>query len=49
MHPNEELIAHLYSAFESGDHAPMGACCDDDASLSDPVFPSLSADEVRAV
>jgi ketosteroid isomerase-like protein len=49
MHPNEELISRFYSAFASSDHATMGAAYTDDASFSDPVFPSLTADEVRAM
>jgi ketosteroid isomerase-like protein len=49
MHPNEEAIANFYSAFASGDHASMAATYTDDATFSDPVFPELSADEVRAM
>jgi ketosteroid isomerase-like protein len=49
MHPNEELITRFYSAFTSGDHSTMAASYTDDASFSDPVFPQLSADEVRAM
>ena len=49
VHPNEELITRFYSAFAAGDHATMAASYTDDASFSDPVFPQLSADEVRAM
>ena len=49
MHPNEELISRFYSAFASGDHGTMAASYTDDASFSDPVFPHLSAAEVRAM
>jgi ketosteroid isomerase-like protein len=49
VHPNEELISRFYSGFASGDHETMAASYADDASFSDPVFPSLSADEVRAM
>lgn len=49
VHPNDELISRFYSAFASGDHATMVASYTDDATFSDPVFPNLSADEVRAM
>ena len=49
MHPNEQLISDFYSAFAAGDHATMAASYTDDATFSDPVFPNLSADEVRAM
>ena len=49
MHPNEELITRFYSAFQKGDHATMEASYTDDATFSDPVFPKLDADEVRAM
>ncbi|MEA2451496.1 MAG: hypothetical protein QOG04_206 [Actinomycetota bacterium] len=49
VHPNEELISNFYSAFASGDHATMEASYTDDATFSDPVFPSLTADEARAM
>ena len=49
MHPNEELITRFYSAFRAGDHATMEAGYTDDATFSDPVFPTLSAEEVRAM
>lgn len=49
MHANEELISRFYSAFAAGDHATMAASYADDATFSDPVFPMLSADEVRAM
>lgn len=49
VHPNEELIQTFYSAFVGGDHATMAASYADDATFSDPVFPTLSADEARAM
>lgn len=49
MHPNEELLQRFYSAFAEGDHATMAACYADDATFSDPVFPDLDADGVRAM
>jgi ketosteroid isomerase-like protein len=49
MHPNEELISGFYSAFAAGDHATMAASYADDATFADPVFPSLSAAEARAM
>lgn len=49
MHPNEQLIEAFYAAFAAGNHETMAASYADDATFSDPVFPSLSADEVRAM
>ena len=49
MHANEELITRFYSAFGAGDHVTMGASYTDDATFSDPVFPTLSAEDVRAM
>jgi ketosteroid isomerase-like protein len=49
MHPNAELIDRFYTAFAAGDHATMAAAYADDATFSDPVFPSLDAAEVRAM
>lgn len=49
MHPNAELIERFYSAFAAGDHATMAAAYRDDATFSDPVFPALDADGVRAM
>ena len=49
MHPNEDLIRRFYSAFQSGDHETMAACYSDRATFSDPVFPDLDAQQVRAM
>lgn len=49
MHPNEELLGRFYSAFAEADHATMAACYADDARFSDPVFPDLDAEGVRAM
>jgi ketosteroid isomerase-like protein len=49
MHPNTALLERFYAAFAAGDHATMAGCYADDASFSDPVFPQLNADEVRAM
>lgn len=49
MHANEKLLESFYSAFEAKDHAAMAACYSDDATFSDPVFPHLDADRVRAM
>ena len=49
MHPNAELIDGFYRAFAAGDHATMAAAYRDDATFSDPVFPALDADGVRAM
>lgn len=48
-HPNNELIHTFYRAFDDGDGQTMAACYHDDATFSDPVFPDLSAAEVRAM
>lgn len=44
-----ELIERFYSAFAAGDHVTMAGCYADHAVFRDPVFGSLSADEVRAM
>jgi ketosteroid isomerase-like protein len=44
-----ELIERFYRAFHQRDAATMGACYRDDASFSDPVFPSLDAAGARAM
>jgi hypothetical protein len=49
MHPNAELIARFYSAFKARDHESMARCYSDSARFSDPVFPELDADRVRAM
>ena len=49
MHPNEVLIRRFYEAFEKKDHEKMQASYHPEASFSDPVFPDLSADEVKAM
>jgi hypothetical protein len=49
MHPNAELITRFYSAFAAGDHETMARSYSDKVHFSDPVFPSLDADEVRAM
>jgi ketosteroid isomerase-like protein len=49
VHPNGQLIDRFYSAFAAGDHTTMAACYADDARFSDPVFPDLDADGVRAM
>lgn len=49
MHPNAELLNRFYSAFVERDHATMARCYADEATFSDPVFPDLDAEEVRAM
>lgn len=49
MSDNADAIESFYAAFQRGDHATMGALYADDATFSDPVFPSLTADEARAM
>jgi len=38
MHPNGELIDHLYASFRKRDGAAMAACYQPDATFSDPIF-----------
>ncbi len=49
MQDNEATISSFYRAFAAGDHRTMAAAYADDATFSDPVFPRLSADEVRSM
>ena len=49
MDPNADLLTTFYSAFAAGDHQAMAQCYADDATFSDPVFPDLDADGVRAM
>lgn len=49
MDANADLVTRFYTAFAARDHETMAACYADDATFSDPVFPSLDADEVRAM
>jgi hypothetical protein len=49
MHPNAELVTRFYSAWRAGDHETMARCYADNARFSDPVFPDLDADQVRAM
>ena len=41
MHPNANLIASFYTAFQKGDAEAMAACYAPDVTFSDPVFPHL--------
>ncbi len=43
------VVARFYDAFSARDAAAMGACYADTATFSDPVFPDLDADGVRAM
>jgi ketosteroid isomerase-like protein len=43
------LIRDVYAALGARDAAAMGACYSDDATFSDPVFPALDAEGVRAM
>ena len=38
MHPNAELIDHLYASFRKKDGAAMAACYLADATFTDPIF-----------
>lgn len=49
MHENEALIHQFYGAFQDRDAATMGAAYSEDATFSDPVFPSLNTPSVRAM
>jgi ketosteroid isomerase-like protein len=44
-HPNDELIARFYAAFDERDGEAMAACYAPDASFSDPVFRGLRGEE----
>ncbi len=49
MHQNAKLLHEFYEAFAERDGEAMGAAYRDDAFFSDPVFPDLDADGVRAM
>jgi len=49
MHPNAQLLTDFYTAFAERDHEAMGSCYADEARFDDPVFPNLTAPEVRAM
>jgi ketosteroid isomerase-like protein len=49
MHPHAELIADFYEAFARHDGDAMAGCYHDEARFSDPVFPELDAQGVRAM
>lgn len=43
------VIDRFYTAFADRDPATMGSCYADEARFSDPVFPHLNAEQVRAM
>lgn len=43
------VLHRFYSAFAQRDWSAMGSCYADDARFSDPVFPDLDAQQVRAM
>lgn len=49
MQTHTELIGRLYTALSRRDHAEMARCYTVDATFSDPVFPALRGNEVRAM
>ncbi len=49
MHPNAELVTRFYAAFAQRNAAGMHACYHRDVHFSDPVFPDLRGDDVRAM
>lgn len=49
MDANEELIVQFYTAFQNKDFQKMQSCYADKAYFSDPVFPNLSSQEVKAM
>jgi ketosteroid isomerase-like protein len=46
-HPNTELIARFYTAFQQRDAETMAACYADDVVFSDPAFGELRGEEAR--
>jgi ketosteroid isomerase-like protein len=46
---NEALIDRFYSAFARRDHETMAQCYTENPTFSDPVFPDLRGEEVRAM
>lgn len=49
MQAHATLIERFYTAFARRDHAEMARCYTVDATFSDPVFPDLHGNEVRAM
>jgi ketosteroid isomerase-like protein len=49
MHPNALLIHRFYEAFDKRDYKTMQALYHPEASFSDPVFPDLPVNEVKAM
>jgi ketosteroid isomerase-like protein len=47
MHPNENIIARFYSAFQQKNAAEMNHCYAANIAFSDPVFGLLHGEEVR--
>lgn len=49
MHPNADLLVRFYSAFNKKDFVTMQNAYHPEAIFSDPVFPKLCANEVKAM
>lgn len=49
MHPNQQLIHDLYTAFQARDGEKMAACYAAEAVFSDPAFGALRGAEVGAM
>ena len=49
MQTHTELIERFYTAFSRRDHPEMARCYAVDATFSDPVFPALRGNDVRAM
>lgn len=49
MSANERLIEQFYTAFQNKDFVTMQQCYHPEASFSDPVFSSLTGQEVKAM
>jgi len=49
MNDNQVLIRKFYSAFQQKDFLAMQSCYHAEATFSDPVFPDLNSDEVKAM
>ncbi|PWK14302.1 nuclear transport factor 2 family protein [Tumebacillus permanentifrigoris] len=49
QHPNEQLLAKFYTAFQQNDYDAIAECYHEDAQFSDDMFENLRGDEVRAM
>ncbi len=49
MNKNKALISKFYTAFQNKEFVAMQSCYAENAKFSDPVFPSLNAEQVKAM